>query len=228
MKNLKSLIFFVVIIVLIIIAGFYIYYDLNKKNPAPAPAVAVDKNVGVELKGGGSAKVEMIPVENAPAVTIPNLDKPLIFPQDLSDDIKKIVTEKVKSLVTTLKSESDNFSAWLDLAIYRKMVHDYQGAAEIWEYLNKAYPDQSISSGNLGDLYHYYLKDFPRAEANFKQAIINSPNRIDLYRGLFELYKYSYRQNTSAAEDTLLAGLKANPGNRDLQVLLDQYRLGKS
>ena len=225
MKNYKNIISIAVIVILIAAAGVYIYYDLNKTLEPIAPAVAVDENISVELEGGGTAKVEMVPVEDAPALVIPNLDKSLIFPDGFAEDAKKIVTEKVKNLTANLKSNPDNFSAWLDLAIYRKMIHDYQGAREIWEYLNNTYPTQSISFGNLGDLYHYFLKDFSKAEVNFKQAIVNSPNRIDLYRGLFELYKYSYKQNTSAAEDILLSGLKANPDNPDLQNLLTQYQV---
>ena len=225
MKNYKNIISIAVIVILIAGAGIYIYYDLNKTLEPVASAIAVDENISVELEGGGVAKVEMVSVENTPAPAIPSLDKPLIFPDGFTDDAKKVVTEKTRRLTADLKNNPDNFSAWLDLAIYRKMIHDYQGAKEIWEYLNKAYPTQSISFGNLGDLYHYFLKDFPKAEVNFKQAIANSPNRIDLYRGLFELYKYSYKQNTSAAEDILLSGLKANPDNPDLQNLLAQERV---
>ena len=97
MKNYKNIIFVAVIVILIAGAGVYIYYDLNKTLEPIAPDIAVDENISVELEGGGVAKVEMVSVEDAPALVIPNLDKSLIFPDGFAEDAKKIVTEKVKN-----------------------------------------------------------------------------------------------------------------------------------
>lgn len=54
-------------------------------------------------------------------------------------------------------------------------------------------------------------------------AIKNSPGNILSYKGLYELYTFSYKQNTSAAEDILLEGISNNPDAIDLMVLLAFY-----
>ena len=56
---------------------------------------------------------------------------------------------------------------------------------------------------NLGDLYHYYLKDFAQAEMYLKQAIANEPANAFLYKNLADLYTLSYKEKAHLAEGVM-------------------------
>ncbi|MEI7719617.1 MAG: tetratricopeptide repeat protein [bacterium] len=154
----------------------------------------------------------------------PSLTGPILISASLPQDAQTILKNKEVTLIAQLQKNPTNIDLWLDLGIDRKIGGDYAGAAEAWGYVAKAAPASAsfVAYGNLGSLYMDYLKDYPKAEANFKQAVLLSPHTIDYYRELYTLYKYSYKTNTTAAADILAQGLKANPGNADLLVLQQQ------
>ena len=109
----------------------------------------------------------------------------------------------------------------MQLRTNRKIGGDYEGARQAWEYVTKAGQEEirGIAHGNLGDLYMNFLKDYPKAEANYLEAIKINPAFIDYYRTLATLYTHLYKTGTSAAADIIKQGLKANPGNPDLLKL---------
>ena len=181
-------------------------------------AVAFLNDLGIEVENDGNVKIEILPIEES--IAIPDLTRSVVFPADFPFEAQQIVSDNIAKSVEILTKNPSSFEDWLNLAIHRKVINDYEGAAEIWEYLNEASPTNSISFTNLGNLYHLYLKDYPKSEENFKRAIKNNPSNILSYRGLYELYTFSYRQNTSAAENLLLQGIDNNPDSIDLIILL--------
>lgn len=178
-------------------------------------------NLDFDIGGDGDFVVEQVPInEGIPA---PDLARPIVFPAGVSEEFKRIMTERINKTSAELKKNPENIDVWLDLAIHRKTIDDYKGAAEIWEYVLEFQPDNSVVLGNLGELYHLYLKDYPKSENYYKSAIALDQTRIALYRGLHELYKYSYKKETTAAADILKIGLERNPDNTDLLILLGVY-----
>lgn len=107
--------------------------------------------------------------------------------------------------------------------ILKQNKGDYKGAEKDWLAAQQMSPNNLVPYNNLGNLYHYYLKDFPRAETNLLKVIELDPGYISGYRNLLDLYRYSYQQNTTKAVDIIQQGLKANPKNIDLFVLLASY-----
>ena len=187
----------------------------------------VDRGDAGAVVGSGSYIVEEIPLPDLEGIasepSLPKLDRPVTFPSFFPEDARGILGKQIASTTATLTKDPRNIAAWFDLALQRKLIDDYEGAREIWEYLKERFPDNSVSFGNLGELYHLYLKDYPKSEANYRRAIENEPSGIALYRGLHELYKYSYKTDTTAAADALLEGLKKNSENAELLILLGHY-----
>ena len=105
----------------------------------------------------------------------------------------------------------------------RKTIGDYAGAREAWEYANAIRPGNYVSFSNLGDLYHYYIKDYPKAEENLLQAIKNEPSHIGSYRALVDLYTQSYTEKLGEVPSVLSDGLKKNPDNYDLLIMFASY-----
>ncbi len=127
---------------------------------------------------------------NAPAVSmpVPNLDRPIVFPGGYSAERAKKVTEQIPVLTAILKESSNRFNEWMDLAMLRKSIEDYEGAREIWEYAGAIRPANSLSFANLGTLYGYYLKNPIKAEANLLHAIENEPLFLNYYTRMADFY----------------------------------------
>ena len=106
------------------------------------------------------------------------------------------------------------------LGVYRKIIGDYEGAREVWEYASAIRPQNSVSFNNLGELYAYYLKNNKKAEENYAKAIENDPSAIYIYRNFFDFYRY-FAKDTAKARAILEKGIAANPAtSSDLKNLL--------
>lgn len=163
----------------------------------------------------------------APDISKPDLDRLMIFYVELPSEAQDIYRKQIKDVTDILKIDSGLFNSWVELGGLWKQIGDYEAAREIWEYAGVLAPENNVSFFNLGDLYHYYLKDYTKAEKNFLIAKDNNPLYTPVYRALFDLYTLSYKQNTSVAVDVLLEGLASNPNNLDLTILLAGYYKGK-
>ncbi len=115
----------------------------------------------------------------------------------------------------------------IQAGIVKQNKGDYQGAEADWIKARDMSPANLVPYNNLGNLYHYYLKDFPKAEQNLLKVIELDATYISGYRSLLDLYRYSYQQNTTKAVDIVQQGLKANPKNIDLYVMLANYYQAK-
>ena len=108
----------------------------------------------------------------------------------------------------------------MQLGILRKFIGDYEGATIAWKQAITIRPLDWVPPNNLGDLYHYYLKNFSEAEKYLKLAIANEPTQAFLYKNLADLYTMSYKEKAHLAEPTLLDGLKRLPHSTDLMIFL--------
>jgi tetratricopeptide (TPR) repeat protein len=203
-------------IALLLVGGFY--WISTHQSTVPQNAVGkplATSSISLEgVTGSGDYTVEQVPIE-PPTLGAISISK------DLPVDVQTILHSKIDAQYTILRKDPTRVDVWLQLGVNRKIGGDFAGAVEAWDYVTAVAPDaiRAVAYGNLGDLYTYFLKDYPRAELNFKQAIALSPQKIDYYRTLYYLYRDVYKTNTTAASDILKQGLAANPGNTDLLQL---------
>ncbi len=158
-----------------------------------------------------------------------------IFKFDVKD--KNLTSEKIdeyfkafnESKNTIINSpEQFHYQSFMTLGIIKKIIGDLEGARDIWLYVSSKRPENSMSFGNLGDLYTNFLKDPEKAEENLKIAINNSKGEsfnINYCRNLFDLYTYSLPDKKILRETVLLDCLKDNPESVDLYTLLAGYYL---
>ena len=227
MKNKKTL-GIIGLSIVAILAGFLIYRDMRKReNTQPATTIN-----GVTMTGNGSVAVEPIGSSTASSTTIsgqnlpppPPLDRSVAPLSTLTPQVVKIVDADMAATIATLKSNPMRIDAWIDLGLQRKELGDYIGARDAWEYAKALGQDTNIVPwNNLGDLYHYYLKDYPKSELNWKKVIALKPDYIQAYRGLFELYFYSYTEKADQIPVFLKAGIAKNPNSPDLKQMLADY-----
>ncbi len=221
MSNKIFLSIFVLVLIVAAVVGFS-----NKKAPVSlppsenvstsTPISGSDSTIGVS--GTGDYTVEEVPLAH-----YPSLERPVVVPIVFQGEARKIMEKNIASTIALLKKNQEDTTAWSRLATYRKIIDDYVGAAEISEFLVERGSNDPTLFGNLGELYHLYLKEYAKSETNYKKAISLSPKNLGLYRGLHELYRYSYKKETTLAADILKEGIVKNPEAIELMVLLGNY-----
>lgn len=224
-RNLHNYIAGGAALVAIIAIGIYLYANRSASptlDEAASAGTTTTTVSGVTTAGGG-AKVTEPAAPAAPSA--PDYRTPLAFSASTDAAVKLALQKQFDATVAILAKKSTDFSAWVNLGILRKTVGDYKGAEADWIYVTKLYPSSTVGFDNLGELYLDFLKDYPKAEANFKQSIKIDSHDINAYQQLFSLYTtYGYKQGTSAAADLVAQGLKANPNSQTLLQLQSQLK----
>ncbi|MBI2121763.1 MAG: hypothetical protein HYT98_01440 [Candidatus Sungbacteria bacterium] len=121
---------------------------------------------------------------------------------------------------SAVKEKPDYFFGWIQVGLLKKVIGDFEGARDAWEYAGVISPKNSVSFANLGELYWRYIPNFPKSEENFKISIKNKPNDPSTYMSLSDLYSYSYAEKKDLADDILFEGIAANPDSLDLTKYL--------
>lgn len=130
-----------------------------------------------------------------------------------SEEQKRKLYASIENFGQAVKGNPDYLLGWIELGITKKVIGDYEGARDAWEYAGIIRPFNSVSFSNLGEIYWRYLPDFPRSEKNFKTAIKNKPDDFSVYISLSDLYYYSYKEKKDLAYAVLLDGIAANPND---------------
>lgn len=151
------------------------------------------------------------------------ISEPIIFKTSLSEDSKKLFTQKINEIHDLVKQDYNYLNQWLDLGSYRKLIGDYEGAIEALNFAVAIRPDDYVAFHNLGDLYGFYLKNYPKAEENFLKSITFKPANEDAYIQLATIYQYSYKEKSGETENILLKGISSNPGSATLKIALGNY-----
>lgn len=161
-------------------------------------------------------------------LSMPDLNKEIVIQIEMTEETAKQKMEQLENAREALDKEPDNLTNWLQWGILLKSIGDYEGAIEAWEYASFIRPQNSISFHNLGDIFHYYLKDFEKAEIYYSKAIENNPSQFFTYNNFHELYRYSWAEKADLADDVLLQGIEANPADPYLIIILAQYYLDET
>lgn len=221
MKNKKNL-GIIGLVVLSLIAAVLIYRDTRtSKLEITENASDTLKNLGIEMTGEG--KVEVVPIDDTklpPAPSLSRVETPL---STIAPEVVKAVQIQMANTIENLKKDSKSQDNWITLGGERKNLGDYVGARDAWEYAKVLNPTNIVPWNNLGDLYHFYLKNYVKSEENWKKTISLKPEYIQGYRGLYELYTYSMKEKSSEIPAMLKQGIAKNPSSADLKALLADY-----
>lgn len=184
---------------------------------------AVNKNIKEEDSTKSAVLKKPLPKNGPPLYT--GRDPAEIRP--VPEEVKVFTEEQrqqlyatIKTHANTVKSDPTFFEGWIKIGILKKMIGDFDGARDTWEYASLIQPGNSLSYANLGELYWRYLHDFPKAEKNLLTSIKNKPDDFQTYNTLSELYYYSYIEKSTLAEKVLLDGIASNLDNLSVKVNL--------
>lgn len=220
----KSFIILLILLVGVLVGWYAVnnWYQNKKVNQsavenqeATSSASSVDQNNSISVVKETEDKTKILAYQI--------IDKLTVFGVQVSADEKRLYSEKIEEAINIIKSNYDYLNPWLDLGSYRKLAGDYDGAIEAWNFAGIIRPQNSISFHNLGDLYGFYLKNYPKAEENFLKSISNNPENIDAYIQLVTLYEYQYKEKINEIEPLLLKGIEANPSSSNLKITLGEF-----
>ena len=231
---MNTYIFLAACIVLLLVFGVYVQKKVHTKPTAHSPQATTTvinlADISTTTKVGGYViePIRETPKGNTkPGLISPDFTKPMPYSASISPEVKAAIESQYTDLQVAITKNKEDFNAWIQLGVLHKIAGDYPGAADMWTYTSKEWPGADVSFNNLGDLYQNFLKNYPKAEANYKTALSMHPKNIAYYKSLFTLYHYQYKTNTSAASDIVAQGLKVNPNNPDLLLLQTQLQAGK-
>ena len=240
--NKNKLIFIIFILLMVGGVSYFISKDiftkpgsdlaLNSKENAAEDIESASSTIktiegsNLAIEGDGDFKVNSIKIEEEKkldsegAALLDRVAQPI---SSIDQGSAKRAMEKISELSSSLRENPENVENWLVLGIYWKIIGDYQGAADVWNYVGKISPNNYVSYNNLGELYAYYLKDNTKAEASYKKAIENGKNMIFIYRNFYDFYR-NVLKDEAKAKALLEQGIAANPDtSQDLQNLLNLY-----
>lgn len=155
--------------------------------------------------------------------TIPSLEREVQVAPNTPEEVRAALREKVEEDQAKLKQVPYDGNVWMDLALRYHSAGDYEGAEEVWTFIVANTPTNVTALNNLGRLSHFELKQFEDAERYFLQAIEANPDRPDAYFELFDLYRYSYKKNTSAAVDIMKKAAVQFPDDHGVPAGLGAY-----
>lgn len=234
--NKKNIISSIIFALLLTALWFYIYQDLSdndqenfeNQEETATTTPSQEGNNSISLENDKNIVIDVIKDEpNLQAESerltiiepIPDLERKIVFGDDFSEQEQQIMTNKIDELVQRLKDDPTSLEDWLYLGLNRKMIGDYEGAKEAWEYAKLVSPDNFVVRGNLGDLYAYYLKDNEKAELNYKEALERGPSQVYLYFKTVEFYR-DFLNDISKAKEVAQTGFNITK-SPDIQALID-------
>ena len=219
----------VILAILIVIAAIFIFRSHNATAPSTTASstatTATSPQIGGQMATSSNGQVHATgTLTGSAGITPPTLSSAIIIAPNISADQAAQLQTKEQPHISQLKATPTRVDLWLQLGLYRKEAGDYAGAIAAWNYVAAVGPVtiNFIAYGNLGDLYQNFDVNYPKAEANYLAAIKLKPSDVGYYVDLYNLYRYQYKTNTTAAADIVTQGLKANPNNADLLALQKQ------
>jgi tetratricopeptide (TPR) repeat protein len=216
-------------VLLLAVLGAFVYTDMREE-PVPEalvpeitlPSIKTDTfEEGDTTDRSNRARASTGVASNS--IPIPDLSRPIQVASGIAVDIADNSIKEIQRLAKTLKENQEAIGDWQVLGIYHKAIGDYKAAEEIWQFVTKKWPSDTVAYNNLGDLYREYLKDYPKAEMSFKAAIEKDPGYISGYVNLYELYQYFLKEKAPEAPQILKEGLEKNPRSIDLMMRLARY-----
>lgn len=183
--------------------------------------VATSTGAQTTVIPGTNVEVSYDTTENVvPTIPVPDLtNKPVFGPFAVSPG-KENGALKIAELQGKLRQDSSNFENWIELGLTFSAVGDHKAAIPAYTYAAALRPKSSLPHANVAYVYGWHLKEFAKAEAEYKKALEINPGEWYINQQLFDFYRF-VMEDKAKARAFGEAQAKAIPALAlDLKVLL--------
>ncbi len=150
--------------------------------------------------------------------------RPIYVNAKLSPSVEKSARDKITEVVNMIQDNYDYDSPWLELAGYRKLIGDYEGAIQAWLFLSEIRPNSFVPLHNIGELYAFTLRNPFKGEQYLLGSLEVSQSNTQGYLALANLYGSAKELGKQdQVDDILIGGLAANPTDTLLMTTLAAY-----
>lgn len=143
--------------------------------------------------------------------------------QELVPEAKDFYQKKFNETKEKLQKNQSDINQWLFLGVLKKGVGDFEGSRDVWLYVSKTWPNDSLAFANLADLYANFLNEPQKGLAAIKKAIELMPQNINYYLAMADIYRYRLPGQEAMYEKTLLGALQKFPDEVNLIAPLAAY-----
>lgn len=183
----------IALICAVLFAGGSVYYAVDHRMGSRGNGeVATTTTTGNTTNiGGVEMSVSRDQTETVePTIPTPNLSRDIMFGPFAVSPGKEMGEARIKELQGLLLDDHLNFENWIELGLTYSSVGDYEGAVESYEYAAALRPKSFLPHANMAFVYGWHLKDFVRAEAEYKKALAINPGEWYINQQLFEFYRF--------------------------------------
>jgi tetratricopeptide (TPR) repeat protein len=224
-KNFITYIILIALLILFVVVVGFLIYKYKNLGTFPAPKISLIP------ANSNSSTVSPSPSLSMSGDQSSNMKPPLkweefiVKDRTLSQDYVLKIKKDFDSRAAALKKDPTLFNDWVALGNDKKLAGDYEGAKDIYIFAGQIRPLNSLSFGNLGDLYMNFLKDYPNAEIAFKRAVVNAGTENSSYiRNLIDLYHFWGKSDLE--KQTILEAISKFPNEAQFLVLMSRWYSG--
>jgi hypothetical protein len=107
---------------LVLAGGFILFFygDSARIIGDKNSSAAILNELGIDIEGEEDFTIKQV-TEGGESISLPDLDRPVVYSDDFPEDAQTIVSGKIEELTNSLKKKPDSFENWLNLALQRKM-----------------------------------------------------------------------------------------------------------
>lgn len=222
---MKTKISIAVLILIVLTGGWYLMRSRpqTENNQANNDSLLESNTASSSLSQSSTTTPNTAATPEDPALkaqAMKIIARPIVVKSALTEAAKKDIIEKIEGVKKEITQNYNQDTPWVMLGAYRKVLGDYDGAIEAWNFLTIIRPKGYLAFHNLGSLYGYELRNYPKSEQNFLKSIQNEPRNLDAYSQLVTVYE---TYNPTKIEPFLLSSIKSRPNEPLLKILLGQY-----
>lgn len=195
----------IVLVVVILVAAGSVYLAVNQRNEKNDSLqnnlgeLASSTSNGPSVIPGSGVQVTYDQSENdVPTIPVPDLTNKPIFGPFAVSPAKENGALKIAELQGKLREDNLNFENWIELGLTFSSVGDHKAAIPAYTYASALRPKSSLPHANLAYVYGWHLKDFVKAEAEYKKALEINPGEWYINFQFFDFYRYVMEDKAKA------------------------------
>ena len=152
---------------LIIGVGAYAYIAHRSSGASSGVASSTIIDLGADGKlvvpAGATVTEEDVPVSQQ-APKSPDFRAAISYSASVPAEARTSLEAQRQTDITALTKNSQDYDAWMNLAVVNKIAGDYSGSEAIWLYVTNMWPKSPTAFSNLADLYKNFLHDSAKAK----------------------------------------------------------------